>query len=161
MTTATTSPVSFRIRTDVADKIGSLAQRRGLTSSQLIEKLLIEALLAESLLDIDPDDPNSALDLLLEHVKEFLEPRRAARAFNQAVILDVFQHIKDSPALMKLREAAIVPPAASGLSAEARLQYVHQRIARFVKAYVGMESVKEVAVPRSAEALIKSYTELR
>jgi transposase-like protein len=162
MTTTTTSQVSFRIRADIAENIAALAERHGVvTASQLIEKLLKEALLAEGLLVTDPDDPNAALDELLDHVKIRLTVRREARDTNRRAIFEVFEDIRTTGTLRTLRERAIVPPAGSSLSPEARQQYVHQRIARFVKTFLGMESVKEIAVPRNSPALIKSYTELR
>lgn len=161
MTTTTTAQVSFRIRADIAENVAPLAQRHGVTASQLIEKLLIEALRAEGVLDTDPEDPNAALDELLDYVKIRLTPRREARDTNRRAIFEVFEEIRTTEPLTTLHARTIVPPAGSTLSPEARRQYVHQRIARFVKTFLGMESVKEIAVPRGSQALIKSYTELR
>lgn len=159
--TTTTSQVSFRIRADVAELIALFAQRHGITGSQLIEKLLIQALRAEGLFNAEPDDPNAALDELLDHVKIRLTVRRAARDTNKRAIFEIFEEIRTTEPMRTLHERAIVPPVGSSLSPEARRQYVHQRIARFVKTFLGMESVKEVAVPRGSLALIRSYTELR
>jgi len=152
--------VSFRIRNDIAGRIEELAKRRGVTGSRLVEELLIEAARAENLDTVDPDDPNSALDELLEQVKTIIEPRRGAGALNESVILEVFNQIKASPALSKLHDAAIVPPPASGLTAESRRQFVHQRVARSIKTFLGMRSLGEVTLPRGSAALIRSYTKL-
>jgi hypothetical protein len=157
---SSTRPVSFRIRTDIASKIRPLAQRQGVTDSRLIENLLLEALRDTELDDVDADDPNASLDSLLEQVKLFLEPRRGAGALNEDVILEVFEEIRKSAALSKLHQAAIMPLLVSGLTGDGRRQFVHQRIARFTKTFLGMLSLHEVTLPRSSAALIRSYTKL-
>jgi hypothetical protein len=155
-----TCVVSYRIRTDIAGRVEDLSKLRGITESRLIEELLVEAARAAKLDTVDPDDPNSALDELLEEVKQLITPRRGAGVLNESVILEVFNQIKLSPALSKLHDAAIVPPTPSGLTAESRRQFVHQRVARFVKTFLGMRSIGEVTLPRGSEALIRSYTKL-
>lgn len=157
---ASTCVVSYRIRTDIAARVEEVAQRRGVSESRLIEELLMEAAVAANVSTVDPDDPNSALDELVEQVKELIAPRRGADALNEDVILEIFNQMKQSPALSKLHDAAVVPPAMSGLTAEARRKFVHQRIARFVKTFLGMRSLGEVTLPRGSEALIRSYTKL-
>jgi hypothetical protein len=160
-TPSSTIPVSFRIRMDLASKIRPLAQGRGISESRLIEELIAEALRGTTLSQIDLDDPNMALDALLEEVKRLLEPRRQWDSLrNRSAILDVFIEIDRSPALLKLHDVAVMPPAGSGLTCDARNLYVHQRIGRFVKTFLGMRSVKEVTLPRGSETLIRSYTQL-
>ena len=158
--TKSTTAVQYRIRTDLAQAAKNLAQHRGVTESRLIEELLIEALREENLLEIDTDDPRAALEALLQELKIILEPSQNQRAANAAAILTTFNKIKDSPVLLKLYTAAMEVPPGVDQSAEGRRQYVHQRIARFVKTFLGMTSVREKPVPPGSIALIKSYTEL-
>jgi hypothetical protein len=56
------------------------------------------------------------------------------------------------------REAAISP--STGVRADKRRQFVHQRIGRFIKDYLGLVSVEEVTIPRGSDALIRGYTRL-
>ena len=46
------------------------------------------------------------------------------------------------------------------LSAEQRRQFVHQRIGRSIKEFLGRESGDEVILPRGSDTLIRSYTKL-
>ena len=153
--------VSFRIRTDVADRVEQLAQRRGVTQSRLVEELLIDAARAAKLDTVDPNDPNSALEELLEQVKQMIGTRRGGGVLNEDVIFEVFSQVKHSAPLLRLHEAAMVAPANSGQPPELRRQYVHQRISRFIKTFLGMRSLREVTLPRGSDALIRSYTKLR
>src|SRR4051812_41406429 len=148
-----TVPVSFRIRSNLAGKIEPLAQQTGVSPSRLIEQLLTEALRAERMLDAH-DEANMALDLLLDHVRLHLEPRKDARPANRHSIREVFQQIQGTPALMKLYGAAIISPASSRVTQAARRQYVHSHIARFTKTFLGMESVREITLPRTSDELI-------
>ena len=72
--------------------------------------------------------------------------------------LVVFNKLKESPRLMKVYEAAISPPR--GIRADKRRQFVHQRVGRFIKDYLGLVSVEEVTLPRGSDALIRGYTRL-
>jgi len=161
MTTTQTVALSFRIRTDIAEKLKPLAQRRGVTESRLVEELLQEEARGVALDDADPDDPNAALDVLFGEVKRMLEPSRSApAALNEDATLYVFNQIKASEALLKTYTAAIVPPPKSKLTAPGRRQSVNQQIGRFVKTFLGLRSLEEVTLPADSEALIRSYTKL-
>lgn len=161
MTTTQTVALSFRIRTDIAEKVPHLAERRHVTESRLLEELLQEEARRVDLDDADPDDPNAALDVLLEEVKKILKPSRGApAALNEDATLHVFNEIKGSGALLATYTAAIVPPPKSTLTAAGRRQSVNQQIGRFVKTFLGMQSLEEVTLPPGSDALIRSYTKL-
>ena len=70
----------------------------------------------------------------------------------------MFNRIKESPSLMKVYEAAIAP--LPGIRSDKRRQFVHQRIGRFIKDYLGLVSLEEVTNPRGTDALIRGYTRL-
>jgi hypothetical protein len=150
--------VSFRIETWIASQVPELAEHRGVCQSQLIEDLLREERKRANL-GADPDDPGVALEELLDDVKQLLEDRRTRNAVGPDIIKDTFADMALAPPMMKRHETAVRPPS-SGMTPERRRQYVHARIARFIKRHLGLESGDEVTLPRGSDALIRSYTRL-
>lgn len=149
--------LSLRIDAGIADLLPKVADEYGLSVALLIEKLAVEEAAVLGLLP--KSDPRGALVVLVDEVRKLLdEPQNAYLAKDPDVTLVVFNKIKESPRLMKVYEAAISPP--KGIRADKRRQFVHQRVGRFIKDYLGLVSVEEVTLPRGSDALIRGYTRL-
>lgn len=156
MTNPSTS-LSVRIDAGIAQLLPKIAEEHGVTVALLIEKLAVDE--AEQLGLLPKNDPRGALLSLVDEVRNLInEPRNAYLSKDPDVTLSVFNKIKDSPRLMKLYEAAISPQ--KGMRADKRRQFVHQRVGRFIKDYLGLVSVEEVTLPRGSDALIRGYTRL-
>ncbi len=149
--------ISIRIDAGIEDLLRKVAEEHGISVALLIEKLAVDEATA---LDLLPkNDPRGALVVLVDEVRELLvDPQHAYLAKDPDVTLSVFNKIKESPRLMKVYEAAISPP--KGIRADKRRQFVHQRLGRFIKDYLGLVSVEEVTLPRGSDALIRGYTRL-
>jgi hypothetical protein len=149
--------LSIRIDAGIADLLPKVADEHGLTVALLIEKLAVDEAVVLGLLP--KSDPRGALVVLVDEVRKLLdEPQNAYIAKDPDVTLVVFNKLKESPRLMKVYEAAISPPR--GIRADKRRQFVHQRVGRFIKDYLGLVSVEEVTLPRGSDALIRGYTRL-
>lgn len=152
---SSTALVSYRIENSIHTLLRELAEERGVTESVLVEQLVVEEGQRSGM--IKESDPRAAFQKLLGEIEGYLDSRRGRH--DRAITLDVFNMIKDSTSLAKLHREALEPPSA-GITSEQRRQFVHQRIGRYVKEYLGLESGREVVLPRGSEALIRSYTEL-
>lgn len=149
--------LSIRIDKNIDDLLPKIADEHGLTVALLIEKLAVDEAAVLGLLP--KTDPRGALVVLVDEVRKLLdEPQNAYLAKDPDVTLTVFNKIKDSALLMNVYEAAISPP--KGIRADKRRQFVHQRMGRFIKDYLGLVSVEEVTLPRGSDALIRGYTRL-
>jgi hypothetical protein len=149
--------LSIRIDKSIDDLLPKIADEHGLTVALLIEKLAVDEAAVLGLLP--KTDPRGALVVLVDEVRKLLnEPQNAYLAKDPDVTLSVFNKIKESAHLMKVYEAAISPP--KGIRADKRRQFVHQRVGRFIKDYLGLVSVEEVTLPRGSDALIRGYTRL-
>lgn len=149
--------LSLRIDAGIAELLPKVAEEHGLSVALLIEKLAVDEAGVLGLLP--KSDPRGALVALVNEVRNLLdESQNAYLAKDPDVTLIVFNKIKDSPRLMKVYEAAISPP--KGITADKRRQFVHQRLGRFIKDYLGLVSVEEVTIPRGSDALIRGYTRL-
>lgn len=149
--------LSVRIDAAIADLLPKVADKHDVSVALLIEKLTIDA--AEVVGLLPKSDPRGALVVIVDEVRKLLnEPQNAQLAKDPDVTLTVFNKIKDSPRLMNVYEAALVPPR--GVRGDKRRQFVHQRIGRFIKEYLGLVSVEEVTIPRGSDALIRGYTRL-
>lgn len=149
--------LSIRIDKSIDDLLPKIANEHGLTVALLIEKLAVDEAAVLGLLP--KTDPRGALVALVDEVRKLLdEPQNSYLAKDPDVTLTVFNKIKESPLLMKVYEAAISPP--KGIRADKRRQFVHQRVGRFIKDYLGLVSVEEVTLPRGSDALIRGYTRL-
>lgn len=148
---------SVRLDAGIADLLSKVADEHGLSIGLLIEKLTVDEAAVLNLLP--KSDPRGALVALVDEVRKLLdEPVNAYLAKDPDVTLTVFNKIRESPRLMKVYEAAISPP--KGIRADKRRQFVHQRIGRLIKDYLGLVSVEEVTLPRGSDALIRGYTRL-
>lgn len=155
----TNPSVSLSVRIDAAidGLLSKVAEEHGLSVALLIEKLAVDE--AEELGLLPKSDRRGALVALIHEVRALLDdPQKAFLARDPDVTLTVFNAIKQSPRLMKVYEAAISPP--SGVRADKRRQFVHQRVGRFIKDHLGLVSVEEVTLPRTSSALIRGYTRL-
>ena len=155
----TTPSVSLSVRIDagIADLLPKVADEHGISVALLIEKLAVNEAAVLGLLPAS--DFRGALVVLVDEVRKLLDdPQNAYLAKDPDVTLTVFNKIKESPRLMKVYEAAISPP--KGIRADKRRQFVHQRLGRFIKDYLGLVSVEEVTLPRGSDALIRGYTRL-
>lgn len=149
--------LSVRIDASIAELLPKVAEEHGITVALLIEKLAVDE--AEGLGLLPKNDPRGALVALIDEVRKLInEPQNAYLAKDPDVTLSVFNKIKDAPRLMKVYEAAISPP--KGMRADKRRQFVHQRVGRFIKDYLGLVSVEEVTLSRGSDALIRGYTRL-
>ncbi len=131
-----------------------MAKANRITEALFIERLVRTAARARNLLA--PDDPGLALMDLEIEIGTYLD----SAAINEHITRDVFEHIQATPALWNLHRDATQPLPKSGVSPEKRRQYVHSRLGRFVKAYLGLTSLGEALLQPSAGALIRSYTRL-
>jgi hypothetical protein len=147
--------LSMRIDTGIADLLRKIAEEHRMSVAMLIEKLVVDE--AEALDLLPKGDPRRALVTLVNEVRNLIDGKPYL-AKDPDVTLSVFTIIKQSPRLMKVYEAAISPP--TGMRADKRRQFVHQRIGRFIKDYLGLVSVEEVTLPRGSDALIRGYTRL-
>ena len=136
----------LQLRTEgwIVDLLEQIAKKRRQNTALVIETLITHAAVDEGLLT--KDSRKTSLLRLLEAVGELLDENGAQRS-NADVTLWVFQRIKDSSELVTLHKAALVPPS-RGVTAEKRRQFVHQRIGRFVKEHLGLESGEEIILPR-------------
>jgi hypothetical protein len=150
-----TSSVLFAIRIDkqVKDFVSIMATSDGLTEALFVERLLREEARSRRL--VPANDPGMAMMDLESEAALYLDGVRPIA--DEHVTRDLFAHIQGSPRLMALHGRAIRPPS-SKIRAEKRRQYVHQRLGRFVKEYLGRRSLGEVLMPPGA--LIRSYTRL-
>jgi hypothetical protein len=149
--------LSVRIDAGIAELLPKVAEEHGITVALLIEKLAIDE--AAELGLLPKSDTRAALVTLVDEVRKLLDdPQHAYLAKDPDVTLTVFTVIKDSPRLMKVYDAALSPP--KGIRADKRRQFVHQRVGRFIKDYLGLVSVEEVTLPRGSDALIRGYTRL-
>jgi hypothetical protein len=147
--------LQLRIDTAVADLIPALCNRHELDPPRLIEKLILEEAKEHRL--VPTGDAGRALASLLASVEDLLN-KHDYLAQDPDVTLTVFNEIKATPRLMRQYEAAISPP--KGVRPEKRRQFVHQRVGRFIKDYLGLVSVEERTLPRGSDALIRGYTRL-
>jgi hypothetical protein len=155
MTVSSTEPVSLRIETGARALFRELAEHHGVTESVLLEHLTIEE--AARLKLIGDKDPRIAFKRLLEEITEHL--KGLGSKIDEDITLHVFNWIKETPRLLKMHEDAL-KPTGRAMTPEQRRQFVHQRIGRFIKEFLGRESGDEVILPRGTEALIRSYTKL-
>jgi hypothetical protein len=132
-----------------------VAEEHGLTVAVLVEKLAIGE--AEELGLLAKNDPRGSLVKLITEIGKLLD-RSTELARDQDVTLTVFNKIKESPRLKKLHDEALAPP--KNIRADKRRQFVHQRLGRFIKDYLGLIPVEEVTLPRASDALIRGYTRL-
>lgn len=155
MTVSSTTPVSLRIESGARELFRELAEHHGVTESVLLEQLTVEE--AARLDLISDKDPRVAYRRLLDEIAEYL--RGLGSRFDEHITRDVFNWIKETPRIFKMHENAL-KPASRAMTAEQRRQFVHQRIGRFIKEFLGCESGAEQILPRGSDALIKSYTRL-
>jgi hypothetical protein len=155
MSVSSTVPVSLRIESGARDLFRELAEHHGITESVLLERLTIDEAARVDL--IGDKDPRLAFKRLLEEIAQHLTGRGSR--IDEHVTLDVFNWIKATPHLLKLHGDAL-KPTGRAMTPEQRRQFVHQRIGRHIKEFLGRESDAEVILPRGSDALIKSYTKL-
>jgi len=147
--------ISVRIDDAVAPLLPRIAEEHGLPEALTIEKLIIEE--AEHLNLLPKGSPSSKLVDLLDLIRQHLDSKPML-ARDPDVTLTVFNWIREAPSRMKVYEAAITAPP--GVRADKRRQFVHQRVGRFIKDYLGLVSLEEVTLPRGSDALIRGYTRL-
>jgi hypothetical protein len=147
--------VSLRIDAAVAALLPRIAEEHGLNEALALEKLIVDK--AASLGLVQKDSPGAALVALLVSIRGHLDSTPAL-AKDPDVTRTVFEWLQRSPRLMKVYEAAIAPP--NGVQADKRRQFVHQRVGRFIKDYLGLVSLEEVTLPRGSNSLIRGYTRL-
>ena len=151
------SSTLFAIRIDqqVKDLISTMASSDELTEADFVERLVREEARSRKL--VPADDPGMALMDLETEARKYLSGVRANA--DEHVTRELFEHIQRTPRLLKLHDLAIQPPS-SKIRPEKRRQYVHQRLGRKVKQFLGRESLGEVLVGAGSGALIRSYTRL-
>ncbi|MGA7742762.1 MAG: hypothetical protein WBP56_00245 [Polyangia bacterium] len=132
-----------------------MATSDDVTEADFIEGLVLDEAWSRKL--VQADDPGISLMRLKREAKKYLAPVRATA--DEHVTRDLFAHIQATPRLFTYHEQAIRPPSAK-VSPEKRRQYVHQRLGRFAKQYLGRKSLGEVLLPPGSGALIRSYTRL-
>jgi hypothetical protein len=156
MSNSSASLLSLRMETSIIKVLAEVADELGLTPAVTVEKLILEKASEHGL--VPKHSPSVALIQLMEKVAQLLDAHGSRRT-DPDVTLWVFQQIKDSPALLGLHTLALKPPSRD-VTPEKRKQFVHQRIGRFVKDHLGLKAGAEVILPRSSDALIRSYTRL-
>ena len=156
MANASASLFSIRMETSIIRLLDEVADELGLTQAVTVEKLILAQ--ASELQILPKGSPSAALIALMEEVVQLLK-KDGSHKSDPDVTLWVFQQIKDVPALRKLHTLALKSPSRD-VTPEKRKQFVHQRIGRFVKDYLGLKAGDEVILPRNSDALIRSYTRL-
>lgn len=146
---------AIRIDQQVKDLISAMATSDQVTEASLIERLVLEEASSRKLLRAD--DPSLALMHLENEARKYLARVRATA--DEHVTRDLFAHIQSTPSLLRYHEQAI-RPASAKVRPEKRRQYVHQRLGRFTKQYLGRTALGETLVPPASGALIRSYTRL-
>jgi hypothetical protein len=156
MSNSSAALLSIRMETSVIELLADVADQFGLTPAVTVEKLILDAASAHGLLP--KHSPGAALIELMEKVVDLLKAH-ASRKSDPDVTRWVFEQIKDTPALLKLHTLALKPPSRD-VTPDKRKQFVHQRLGRFVKDFLGLKSGREIILPRGSDALIRSYTQL-
>lgn len=147
----------FRLDTAAIELLGQLAADFGLTEAITVEKLILDQAKAAGL--VVGDSPSLALIALLEEVGQILDKHGGLRS-DPDVMLRIYDRIRATPRLARLHAAALVPPS-TDLPAEKRQQFVHQRIGRFVKDYLGLAPAEGAKSPLEKGTPRRSYTRLR
>jgi hypothetical protein len=153
----TNSSALFAIRIDqqVKELISTMATSDHVTDANFVERLVVDEAWSRKLLPAD--DPGISLMRLESEARKYLARVRATA--DEHVTRDLFEHIQATQNLRTYHDQAICPPSAK-VRPEKRRQYVHQRLGRLAKQYLGRKSVGEVLVPPGSGALIRSYTRL-
>lgn len=143
--------LQLRVDEGVALVLERLATKLGCSDSTVVEHLLLDGAYKEGV--IGKDDPNLAMHYLLKKVATVLDSRPKFWQTTSDVVYQMFELIRKTP---RYHEVYLV---AVGTDTK-RKQYVHNRIGRYIKDHLGMESVGEVTLPRNSDALIRAYSKL-
>ena len=146
--------LSQRIDSEAAKALARIAEEDQVTQAVSLEHLIFAEAMKRGWLR--KDDSSVAFMALLDETATHLSKLQSP---GEDVTLEWFRTIKADGRLRKLHETAMRPPSAK-ITPEKRRQYVHQRLGRFVKEFLGYESGQEVVLARNADELIRSYTKL-
>lgn len=147
--------LALRVTNQVKELVEKMASDDDISDAVFVERVVLEEASRRRL--VSPNDPGVALMTLEKEQEKYLDSVRGKH--DEHVTRDWFAHIQATPLLLKLHERAIQPPS-SKISAEKRRQFVHQRLGRLSKQYLGLTSLGEVLLPLDSGALIRSYTRL-